>query len=323
MDRPIVRDPTQDLTGFAGLTCTDRIWVALLVRALALCATNVGRAASGDPAQQSLATLAKTVVKQGTWEPADVPHIPKILHYVYMTEEGDLQTALDEPYSKLDPTCYKSCLYHHSHWTVMIWDLPSVRQLVQLRHPEYTEFFNRLESNILRSDVARYLIVYTYGGLYLDTDITCLKATDGLLGTADTVLQGSVESEGLTNSAFASVSGASILANVLKVAQERVALKANDTTSPKDPVQDVLYATGPHALKAAFDNVTGEKGSGNRRTAKRIVQPLTYHVWPVGTWFGPCWRDEECSNQLTKDVKGYNLAHNIAGTHHFKATWFD
>ena len=273
--------------------------------------------------QRQLATLAKAVVKQGAWEPSGGAHIPRILHYVYITEDGDLQTALAAPDSKLDSRCYKSCLYHHSHWTVMVWDLASVRQLVQLRYPEYKNFFNQLGSNILRSDVARYLTVYTYGGVYLDTDITCFKATDDLLGTVDTVLQGSVESEGLTNSAFASVSGASILAEVLEVAQERVASKANDTSSAKDPVQDVLYATGPHALKNAFDIVTGMNGAGNQRHGKRMAQPLTYHVWPVGTWFGPCWRNEECSSQLAKDIEGYDLAHDIAGTHHFKATWFE
>ena len=271
-----------------------------------------------------LSTLAKSVVKQGIWEQKHGgQHIPRILHYVYMSDQTDLQTALATPDSKIDPTCYNSCLYHHAHWTVMVWDHASVRQLVQLRYPEYANFFDQLHTNIYRSDVARYLVVLAYGGLYLDTDITCYKATDGLLGTTDTVLQGSNEHEGLTNSAFASVSGASIIATALEIAKERIAEDVNRTESTKDPVGHVLYSTGPFALKSAFDNVTGVFGQGNRRYEGQTLEILTYHVWPRGTWFGPCFRDEDCSSQLQRELAGYNLSHSIAGTHHFKATWIE
>ena len=86
----------------------------------------------------------------------------------------DLATALHSSEPEVDPTCYASCVYYHSHWTVMVWDLKSNCEIVQLRYPELVEFFDGLTSNVYQSDVARYLLVDAFGGLYLDTDITNL-----------------------------------------------------------------------------------------------------------------------------------------------------
>ena len=137
-----------------------------------------------------------------------------------------------------------------------------------------------------QSDIARYLVVDTFGGLYLDTDITCFKCADEMLGTADVVLQASHNHEGLTNFALASVPAAGIWSTVLKIAQQRIA----EDKQKNNPIDH----TGPRALARASKKVTG---------------------------IAPCFLNATCVANLTKSVEEHTVAADIVGTHHFKNTW--
>ena len=132
-----------------------------------------------------------------------------------------------------------------------------------------------------QSDIARYLVVDTFGGLYLDTDITCFKCADEMLGTADVVLQASHNHEGLTNFALASVPAAGIWSTVLKIAQQRIA----EDKQKNNPIDH----TGPRALARAFEKVTGIWAWEHHRHGKHTVEMLDYQVWPLGTWFSECY----------------------------------
>jgi len=55
-------------------------------------------------------------------------------------------------------------------WGYTLWDENSVDTLIKEHFPTYLEKFNSIDSIIKKVDCARYMILYVYGGLYVDVD---------------------------------------------------------------------------------------------------------------------------------------------------------
>jgi mannosyltransferase OCH1-like enzyme len=68
----------------------------------------------------------------------------------------------------------------HPDWTFMDWDLPKARALIAEHYPDYLAMFDNYKRDIYRIDSCRYFILHHYGGVYADTDITCLQRIDKL-----------------------------------------------------------------------------------------------------------------------------------------------
>ena len=64
-----------------------------------------------------------------------------------------------------------------SIWTAVYWSDDSCKKLVQDYFPNFLPVFKSYPHNIQRVDSCRYLILYMYGGVYADTDIS-LHAID-------------------------------------------------------------------------------------------------------------------------------------------------
>ena len=73
---------------------------------------------------------------------------------------------------------------------------------------------------VKQGDVLRYMLMYSYGGLYLDLDVECFSAADDTLGNYTVVLQGT-GAEGVTNAVMASAPNTSFWLDVLQTCQER------------------------------------------------------------------------------------------------------
>ena len=56
-------------------------------------------------------------------------------------------------------------------WDYRIWDEPSVDELCQARYPGIWEAYRQLPFQIQRVDLAKYMILDTYGGFYADLDV--------------------------------------------------------------------------------------------------------------------------------------------------------
>lgn len=57
-----------------------------------------------------------------------------------------------------------------------------IRKLLREFDEELLEHYNRVKTYAQKSDIARYVIVYLYGGIYVDTDFQCIKNIDNLFG---------------------------------------------------------------------------------------------------------------------------------------------
>jgi len=95
---------------------------------------------------------------------SDKPRIPKIIHHIW------LGSPLPEKYKLLRETWKK----HHPGWTFMLWTDKEVENFVLANKHLYDE----TDNYGVKSDIARYEILYRLGGLYVDTDFECFRSFD-------------------------------------------------------------------------------------------------------------------------------------------------
>lgn len=69
---------------------------------------------------------------------------------------------------------------HHIQWEYRFWSDWDNLALIQSRYPALLGVY-RSALRIQRADIARYCILDTYGGLYVDIDIYCLRPLDALI----------------------------------------------------------------------------------------------------------------------------------------------
>jgi len=95
----------------------------------------------------------------------DKPLIPKVMHHVW---DGDLpplyQNYLEE------------CKKIHPDWEFKFWSDKDIRKLKL----EYQDLYDKSRNYAGRSDIARYEILYRFGGVYRDLDVKCYRPIDDL-----------------------------------------------------------------------------------------------------------------------------------------------
>lgn len=69
----------------------------------------------------------------------------------------------------------------HQGWQINIYDDDDMNKIVQEQFPGYWKIFRSFPVQIQRLDIFRIMIVYLYGGFYLDMDMHCFKPLDPLL----------------------------------------------------------------------------------------------------------------------------------------------
>ena len=71
---------------------------------------------------------------------------------------------------------YRNCQFTYldfadkNGWEYTLWSEPEVQQLVEESFPEFLDQYNSIDSIIKKVDCARLMILYEYGGLYVDMD---------------------------------------------------------------------------------------------------------------------------------------------------------
>jgi len=96
--------------------------------------------------------------------PSEKPRIPKIIHHIWLGGEvpNVLQKYID------------SAKKIHPKWQYKLWTDKDVSQMKLYNR----EIFDQTTNCGAKSDILRYEILYRYGGVYLDTDMECLKPLD-------------------------------------------------------------------------------------------------------------------------------------------------
>ncbi|KAI8908477.1 nucleotide-diphospho-sugar transferase, partial [Gorgonomyces haynaldii] len=97
--------------------------------------------------------------------------IPRIIHQTWKT--NNIPEQWEAPHQR--------CQDMHPEWQVKLWTDEQISAFVVQNYPELVSLFMSYRYPIQRVDAFRYLVLYHYGGVYIDMDVGCLKPLDPLL----------------------------------------------------------------------------------------------------------------------------------------------
>jgi len=97
--------------------------------------------------------------------------IPKIIHQTWKTEE------IPEKWKD----AVHSCKIKNPDYKYILWTDKRMEEFVKYKFPDFYKTYMGYPHHIQRCDAFRYLVLYIYGGIYLDMDIVCKKNLDPFL----------------------------------------------------------------------------------------------------------------------------------------------
>ncbi|XP_052815388.1 uncharacterized protein LOC128242323 [Mya arenaria] len=125
---------------------------------------------------QSVSEIILPVILQTTYSavaedlraPADArnPLIPHIIHQTFETVmiPSELESYI------------RTVVNMNANWTYYFWTDVSARNLVKERHPNLLDIWDKYKRNIMRADALRYVVLYEFGGAYLDLDVEAYRS---------------------------------------------------------------------------------------------------------------------------------------------------
>lgn len=72
----------------------------------------------------------------------------------------------------------KTVVQHHPKWQYYFWSDNSARKLIADRHPYLLKTYDSYPKGIQRGDALRYVVLYEFGGVYMDMDYEVLRPLD-------------------------------------------------------------------------------------------------------------------------------------------------
>lgn len=181
----------------------------------------------------------------------------------------------------------------HPGWTYKLWTDADNLALVEADFPSELGLYTSLPHPIMRSDLARYLILARHGGFYMDTDYEMFRAFD--LVNEDLVLPWETDDglrpgmDKIANAVMASAPGHPFWKLVL----------AELHASPPGPGDDPVDATGPGLMTRLYRRASAE--------GMRICTPERHLFCP----------------RVPRNMRQYRaiVARGGYGIHHCRGTW--
>lgn len=150
--------------------------------------------------------------------------IPSIIHRIWIQGE-----PLPFPFDKYG----ESFKTHHPTFSYVLWDGKMLENIIyQVSDLLYTQYLSS-KTYAQKADVGRFVLLYLYGGVYVDTDFECKRSIIPLLHDK-TFVAGYEDTNTIATGIIASVPGHPILK---KMIQEMLSFDVNkpptETTGPK------------------------------------------------------------------------------------------
>lgn len=102
----------------------------------------------------------------------DAMKIPRIIHQTWRDAE-----TIPSSWQQAS----NSCRHLHPGYQYRLWTDKTARELIESEFPCLLPTYDSYPYDIQRADMIRLVILYVYGGIYLDLDIICLKSLEQLL----------------------------------------------------------------------------------------------------------------------------------------------
>ena len=98
--------------------------------------------------------------------------IPKIIHQVYVKQKPD--SVFPKEYER----CQKTVFEHHPDFQYKLYNEHDMENVIQTHCPEYLEPWNKLPRMIMKIDIFRIMLMYIFGGIWVDFDYHFFKTFD-------------------------------------------------------------------------------------------------------------------------------------------------
>lgn len=203
--------------------------------------------------------------------------VPKIIHQTAPSDKSK--------WPAIWLKCQATWKQHFPDFVYIMWNDEDIDYFMSSRFPSYYGMFKEYDKHIKRVDVARYFILYEYGGIYADMDYQCNKNFYHLLPKGKVSIAESPHAgEGFQNALMASPPKNPYWLEVFK-----------DLVEHKD-VDDVLQATGPqvivrnaksewfHPLPARQFSPSNEVASVTQRADLQVFNDSDVYASHLGTW---------------------------------------
>jgi len=100
-------------------------------------------------------------------------NIPRKLHQIWY--QGQANISID------GKICQNTVKKINNNWDYILWDEASINNLVEKDYAWFKPYFNKNTNMIQKIDLAKYLILYKYGGIYVDMDFISIKNFNNIL----------------------------------------------------------------------------------------------------------------------------------------------
>ena len=99
-------------------------------------------------------------------------NLVKTIHQIWLQGACGLPNTPDKPYKKYSERWREL----NKPYGYILWDEPMILRLMSNEYPELLETYNGYQFWVMRTDLARYMILHKYGGFYIDMDHKPIKS---------------------------------------------------------------------------------------------------------------------------------------------------
>ena len=177
--------------------------------------------------------------------------IPKIIHQIYFNLYGK-QVEEIAVYNK----SIEQIKLHNPDYEHKLWNEKTSSKLIKEKLPQYYDFYINMRYDVQRIDFMRFVVLYLYGGFYVDLDLINIKSLEPLR-TKEFVgysLKKFIpdHKEYIQNDFFGSVKKFKMFDILMKLCVVNYKLKADNKIYDDWKGRFVLQTTGPRYVSKIF-----------------------------------------------------------------------
>lgn len=184
--------------------------------------------------------------------------VPKIIHQVGI---GELSYPWDE--------MSKNWTMINPDWELKYWTDETILSFMQENYPWFMFHLKTMPYGVMIADSFRYFVLYHYGGIYIDTDVSCQKALDSYVPylTKPVVFGGIAHSGGVFSQWLM------ISPKEHPIFEELIVNLGNafELHHGKPREKSIMGSSGPHYVQVTVPRFTGSNGYCH--IPQRLVDP--------------------------------------------------
>lgn len=231
------------------------------------------------------------------------PQIPQIIHQIYEDLSGPPCSLVEisQSWKEFNPD-----------WEYRFWNKNDIEAFLNEYYPEFISIYKAFPFNVQRWDAIRYLILYKFGGLYVDMDYECTENITPILCNVECAMGLEPEAHAL-RSHVPYIVGNAFMATVpghpyFKELIDAVFFNNGNNSTYIDSVELVLNTTGPFMTTRIYDNSNHQEQV--TLIPAELIAPLTH------TDIMKIIHKQTSKNIESKVEKSFAI-------HYFLGSWFE